>query len=151
MCVLGFQEQLTAAISLAMEQQMQKLLVETQLDMTEFDNLLQPIIDTCTKDAMLVRAGNLPRSRPRCLIRLRLVIFWLFLILRLERTGCSVTLRPPAHCELMASHLRNRITADGVHFKLRLHLIYLTNYILHHWWDAELSSELLCHIIMHLN
>ncbi len=54
MCVLGFQEQVTAAISLAMEQQMQKLLVETQLDMTEFDNLLQPIIDTCTKDAISV-------------------------------------------------------------------------------------------------
>lgn len=38
-----------------MEQQIQKLLVETQLDITEFDNLLQPIIDTCTKDAISVR------------------------------------------------------------------------------------------------
>lgn len=41
----------------AVEQQMQKLLEETQLDMNEFDNLLQPIIDTCTKDAISVRAG----------------------------------------------------------------------------------------------
>ncbi len=41
--------------------------------------------------------------------------------------------KTPPHCELMASHLRNRITADGAHFELRLHLIYLTNYILHHW------------------
>lgn len=49
------QEQVTAAIALAMEQQIQKLLVETQLDITEFDNLLQPIIDTCTKDAISVR------------------------------------------------------------------------------------------------
>lgn len=40
----------------AVEQQMQKLLEETQLDMNEFDNLLQPIIDTCTKDAISVRA-----------------------------------------------------------------------------------------------
>lgn len=39
-----------------MEQQMQKLLVETQLDMAEFDSLLQPIIDTCTKDAISVSA-----------------------------------------------------------------------------------------------
>lgn len=39
----------------AVEQQMQKLLEETQLDMSEFDNLLQPIIDTCTKDAISVR------------------------------------------------------------------------------------------------
>lgn len=37
---------------------MQKLLEETQLDMNEFDNLLQPIIDTCTKDAISVRAGG---------------------------------------------------------------------------------------------
>lgn len=37
-----------------MEQQTQKLLLETQLDITEFDNLLQPIIDTCTKDAISV-------------------------------------------------------------------------------------------------
>ena len=42
----------------AVEQQMQKLLEETQLDMNEFDKLLQPIIDTCTKDAISVRAGG---------------------------------------------------------------------------------------------
>lgn len=58
------QEQVTAAIALAMEQQTQKLLVETQLDITEFDNLLQPIIDTCTKDAISVR---LPQYFSRCL------------------------------------------------------------------------------------
>ncbi|KAF4097321.1 calcium homeostasis endoplasmic reticulum protein-like isoform X2 [Onychostoma macrolepis] len=97
------QEQVTAAISLAMEQQMQKLLVETQLDMNEFDNMLQPIIDTCTKDAISVGKN------------------WMF-----------NNAKTPGHCKLMASHLRNRITADGVHFELRLHLIYLTNYILHH-------------------
>ena len=39
----------------------------------------------------------------------------------------------PPHCELMAGHLRNRITADGAHFELRLHLIYLINDVLHHW------------------
>ena len=49
---------MTAAIALAIEQQTQKLLVETQLDMTEFDNLLQPIIDTCTKDAISVCASE---------------------------------------------------------------------------------------------
>ncbi len=41
--------------------------------------------------------------------------------------------KTPPHCELMSSHLRNRIVADGVHFELRLHLIYLTNDVLHHW------------------
>lgn len=37
---------------------MQKVLEETQLDMNEFDNLLQPIIDTCTKDAISVSEPN---------------------------------------------------------------------------------------------
>lgn len=46
---------------------MQKLLEETQLDMNEFDNLLQPIIDTCTKDAISVRgAGAGAHSRVWC-------------------------------------------------------------------------------------
>lgn len=40
----------------------------------------------------------------------------------------------PHHCDLMTSHLRNRITADSAHFELRLHLIYLTNDVLHHWY-----------------
>uniref|UniRef100_A0A3P9CP27 Calcium homeostasis endoplasmic reticulum protein n=1 Tax=Maylandia zebra TaxID=106582 RepID=A0A3P9CP27_9CICH len=97
------QEQVTAAITLAMEQQTQKLLLETQLDITEFDNLLQPIIDTCTKDA--ISAGK----------------NWMF-----------NNAKTPQHCELMTSHLRNRITADTAHFELRLHLIYLTNDVLHH-------------------
>ncbi|XP_036376893.1 calcium homeostasis endoplasmic reticulum protein isoform X2 [Megalops cyprinoides] len=97
------QEQVTAAIALAMEQQTQKLLVETQLDMAEFDSLLQPIIDTCTKDA--ISAGK----------------NWMF-----------NNAKSPQHCELMTRHLRNRITADGAHFELRLHLIYLTNDVLHH-------------------
>ncbi|KAA0711909.1 Calcium homeostasis endoplasmic reticulum protein ERPROT 213-21 SR-related CTD-associated factor 6 [Triplophysa tibetana] len=97
------QEQVTAAISLAMEQQTQKLLLETQLDMNEFDSLLQPIIDTCTKDA--ISAGK----------------NWMF-----------NNAKTPPHCELMSSHLRNRITAEGAHFELRLHLIYLTNDVLHH-------------------
>uniref|UniRef100_A0A8C5FYN3 Calcium homeostasis endoplasmic reticulum protein n=1 Tax=Gouania willdenowi TaxID=441366 RepID=A0A8C5FYN3_GOUWI len=97
------QEQVTAAINLAMEQQTQKMLLETQLDITEFDNLLQPIIDTCTKDA--ISAGK----------------NWMF-----------TNAKSPQHCELMTSHLRNRITADEAHFELRLHLIYLTNDVLHH-------------------
>ncbi|XP_049895731.1 calcium homeostasis endoplasmic reticulum protein-like, partial [Epinephelus moara] len=96
-------EQVTAAIALAMEQQTQKLLLETQLDITEFDSLLQPIIDTCTKDA--ISAGK----------------NWMF-----------NNAKTPQHCELMTSHLRNRITLDGAHFELRLHLIYLTNDVLHH-------------------
>uniref|UniRef100_A0A5F9DK34 Calcium homeostasis endoplasmic reticulum protein n=1 Tax=Oryctolagus cuniculus TaxID=9986 RepID=A0A5F9DK34_RABIT len=97
------QEQVTAAVAHAVEQQMQKLLEETQLDMNEFDSLLQPIIDTCTKDA--ISAGK----------------NWMF-----------SNAKSPPHCELMAGHLRSRITAEGAHFELRLHLIYLINDVLHH-------------------
>ncbi|KAF7703049.1 calcium homeostasis endoplasmic reticulum protein isoform X1 [Silurus meridionalis] len=97
------QEQVNAAVVLAMEQQMQKLLVETQQDMAEFDSLLQPIIDTCTKDA--ISAGK----------------NWMF-----------NNAKSPQQCELMTSHLRNRITAETAHFELRLHLIYLINDVLHH-------------------
>lgn len=49
---------------------MQKVLEETQLDMNEFDNLLQPIIDTCTKDAISVSGLNLHRD---------LVVLWVLL------------------------------------------------------------------------
>lgn len=48
--------------------------------------------------------------------------------------------KTPQHCILMTSHLRNRIIADGAHFELRLHLIYLTNDVLHHWWAIESKS-----------
>lgn len=44
--------------------------------------------------------------------------------------------KSPQHCILMTSHLRNRITTDEAHFELRLHLIYLTNDVLHHWYTA---------------
>ncbi|XP_062868861.1 calcium homeostasis endoplasmic reticulum protein isoform X2 [Trichomycterus rosablanca] len=97
------QKQINEAIAVAMEEQMQKLLVETQLDTAEFDSLLQPIIDTCTKDA--ISAGK----------------NWMF-----------NNAKSPPHCELMTSHLRNRITAETAHFELRLHLIYLMNDVLHH-------------------
>lgn len=60
-CSVRLQDQVTAAIALAMEQQIQKLLLETQLDISEFDSLLQPIIDTCTKDAISVRQPSRTR------------------------------------------------------------------------------------------
>lgn len=51
--------------------------------------------------------------------------------------------KTPQHCELMTSHLRNRITADGAHFELCLHLIYLTNDVLHHWYTNPNTTVLL--------
>lgn len=59
---------------------MQKVLEETQLDMNEFDNLLQPIIDTCTKDAISVSDVNLNSY---------LVESWIKYNLHLE-AGCVV-------------------------------------------------------------
>ncbi len=136
-----FQEQVTAAISLAMEQQMQKLLVETQLDMNEFDNLLQPIIDTCTKDAISVWAGNLPRSRPLRLICLRLVHC---LVISGSQAVTNVMFsnakNPAWHARLMASHLRNPSLRTGGHFELRPASHLSDHYILHHWWAQSFHS-----------
>uniref|UniRef100_A0A672FDX9 Calcium homeostasis endoplasmic reticulum protein n=1 Tax=Salarias fasciatus TaxID=181472 RepID=A0A672FDX9_SALFA len=97
------QEQVSAAIAAAAERRTQQLLQETQLDVGEFDALLQPIVDTCTKDA--ISAGK----------------NWMF-----------SNAKTPQHCQLMTAHLRDRVTADTAHFELRLHLIYLTNDVLHH-------------------
>ncbi|XP_077573147.1 calcium homeostasis endoplasmic reticulum protein isoform X3 [Stigmatopora nigra] len=97
------QEQVSAAIAAAAERQLEKLMSETNLDVVEMDNLLQPIIEMCTKDA--ISAGK----------------NWMF-----------NNAKTPQHCELMTSHLRNRITSEEAHFELRLHLIYLTNDVLHH-------------------
>lgn len=174
----GLQEQVTAAVAHAVEQQMQKLLEETQLDMNEFDNLLQPIIDTCTKDAISVRVGgglvgadprlrgsfgarlgsgqytgkvrrstgregDGRRQRPCAVPHLpRACALWpeghatcspSAWLLQAGKNWMFSNAKSPPHCELMAGHLRNRITADGAHFELRLHLIYLINDVLHHW------------------
>lgn len=129
-----------------MEQQTQKLLVETQLDITEFDNLLQPIIDTCTKDAISVRfrlhRDHLPTlvesNEEKCLFffSLFLGVLTCFLFPQAGKNWMFNNAKSAQHCILMTSHLRNRITADGAHFELRLHLIYLTNDVLHHWYTA---------------
>lgn len=53
---------------------MQKVLEETQLDMNEFDNLLQPIIDTCTKDAISVSTLELSRYLGCCGLSITLIL-----------------------------------------------------------------------------
>lgn len=53
---------------------MQKVLEETQLDMNEFDNLLQPIIDTCTKDAISVSALELSHYLGCCGLSITLIL-----------------------------------------------------------------------------
>lgn len=70
-------------------------------------------------------------SRPRAPTRaLTQLPAWL---LQAGKNWMFSNAKSPPHCELMAGHLRNRITADGAHFELRLHLIYLINDVLHHW------------------
>lgn len=63
----------------------------------------------------------------------KLFFFYFFLFCKAGKNWMFSNAKSPAHCELMAGHLRNRITAEGAHFELRLHLIYLINDVLHHW------------------
>lgn len=113
----SMQEQVTAAITLAMEQQIQKLLVETQLDITELDNLLQPIIDTCTKDAISVCHYLAILIAVRFLRYLYLTRVRLYL--RLVRIGCSTMPRLHStvnwwpHTFATASPLRERILSSA--------------------------------------
>lgn len=73
----------------------------------------------------------------RCLapmINVRSMLLLLLLLCQAGKNWMFNNAKTPQHCELMTSHLRNRIAAEGAHFELRLHLIYLTNDVLHHWW-----------------
>ncbi|XP_061404225.1 calcium homeostasis endoplasmic reticulum protein-like, partial [Lethenteron reissneri] len=92
-----------AAVCAAQEARVRAMAAEAQLSLSDLDGLLQPIIDTCTKDA--ISTGKT----------------WIFS--NAKSTGV---------CEALAEYLRWRIVRPGSSFELRLHLIYLINDVLHH-------------------
>ncbi len=85
---------------------MQKLLVETQLDN---DRVRQP---TAAHHRHLHQRRHVGTSRKPASLTTTLSDssqishFWLFLILRLGKNWMFSNAKTPAHCELMASHLR---------------------------------------------
>ncbi|XP_064626296.1 calcium homeostasis endoplasmic reticulum protein-like isoform X2 [Lineus longissimus] len=97
------QVQIDEAILKAKEDQLQKLLKECDVPMEELDTIVQPIIESCTKDA--ISGGK----------------NWIF----------SHNLSP-SHGTLFAHYLMMRVTANDASFQTKLHLIYLINDVLHH-------------------
>lgn len=86
------------------EDRLRRLCTELSISRDELDNIVQPIIEACTKDA-ISNGKN-----------------WIF-------NHCNTD----KHCELIAHYLLMRvIQSDKGAFTLRLHLIYLINDVLHH-------------------
>ncbi|KAK3090307.1 hypothetical protein FSP39_010801 [Pinctada imbricata] len=88
--------------------------IECDVKMEDLHSIVQPIIDSCTKDAILNGKS------------------WIF-------QHCASTEK---HCDLIANYLQKRlvqpnymatrIVSPDAAFELRLHLIYLINDLLHH-------------------
>ncbi|CAG7820908.1 unnamed protein product, partial [Allacma fusca] len=98
------QTQIDDAIRQVQDTEMSQLAAELNVDLVEFDMVLQPIIESCTKDA--ISGGK----------------SWIF-------THSST----PRHYHLITSFLLKKTMDPAVAFNQRLHIIYLVNDVLHHW------------------
>ncbi|GAB1610650.1 calcium homeostasis endoplasmic reticulum protein-like isoform X2, partial [Argonauta hians] len=97
------QMQIEDAILKCRMKMVEKLAEDCDIDLDELDKTVQPIIESCTKDAILNGKS------------------WIF-------THCYTE----DHCKLIAQYLLNRITDKESNFDVKLHLIYLINDLLHH-------------------
>ncbi|KAK7501152.1 hypothetical protein BaRGS_00007637 [Batillaria attramentaria] len=97
------QAQIEEAILTRRQEQLQTLARECEIDLTEFDETVQPIIDSCTKDAIL-NGKN-----------------WIMARATSEK-----------HCDAIAQYFLDRLTSKEASFFLRLHLIYLMYDLIHH-------------------
>ncbi|CAE1284660.1 CHERP [Acanthosepion pharaonis] len=110
------QIQIEEAIVKARKKKMDQLSENCEIDLEELDKTVQPIIESCTKDAILNGKS------------------WIF-------THCV----SEEHCELIAQYLLNRITDKDSTFDVKLHLIYLINDLLHHC-QRKNADELKTHL-----
>lgn len=95
--------QIQESIAKAQESDLRKDATDCGIDFSEFDNVLQPIIDTCTKDA--ISAGK----------------SWI-----IQRATA------PTPNAVIANYLLRQILSKDATFSKRLHIIYLLNDTLHH-------------------
>ena len=84
---------------------LEELSRSSNISLSHFDSLLQPIMDTCTKDS--ISSGK----------------SWMF---QQQQAGDQDT------CLLLAEYLACRVTNQNTSFTKKLHLIYLVNDVLHH-------------------
>lgn len=91
------------AIIKAQEQELEDLSRATNISLSIFDTVLQPIIETCTKDS--ISSGK----------------SWIF-----QNSNTDESNR------LLASYLNFKVTSTASDFTTKLHIIYLLNDVLHH-------------------
>ncbi|KAF8788399.1 calcium homeostasis endoplasmic reticulum protein-like isoform X3 [Argiope bruennichi] len=97
------QVQVDEVIRKAQEEKLTKLAKENDLDLKELDGVLQPIIDSCTKDSISNGKG------------------WIF--------AHATTY---ARSEVIILYILRKVTEPGATFETKLHLVYLINDVLHH-------------------
>ncbi|KAG0431598.1 hypothetical protein HPB47_021652 [Ixodes persulcatus] len=97
------QVQLDEAIRKAQDDKLTAQAKSCDLEIAELDKVLQPIIESCTKDAISAGKG------------------WIF--------SHSTT---PQRNDLICQYLLKKVTVPGAPFDMKLHIVYLINDVLHH-------------------
>lgn len=97
------QVQVDDAIRKAQDEKIGNMAKDCNIDLDELANVLQPIIDCCTKDTISNGKG------------------WIF-----------ANATSPARTEVITQYILKRVTAPGSSFETKLHLVYLISDILHH-------------------
>ncbi|CAG2105987.1 unnamed protein product [Medioppia subpectinata] len=85
------------------DDQIRRMADEFNIDLNDFESVLLPIADNCTKES--IAKGKV----------------WIF-------NNCNT----PVHHDVMAKYLAQRITTSGSSFESRLHLLYLINDLFNH-------------------
>ena len=91
------------AVAQAQEERLEQLSRANSISLSIFQSVLQPIIESCTKDS--ISSGK----------------SWIF----------QHAASPPA-IQLLSEYLNFRVTSESSDFTAKLHLIYLVNDVLHH-------------------
>lgn len=97
------QGQIEDALRKAQQDALQQAADEAGISFTELDSVLQPIIDSCTKDSISSGKG------------------WI-----LQRSSS------PKADQVLAQYLLKKVISPGAPFTQKLHIIYLVNDVLHH-------------------
>nr|XP_037288870.1 LOW QUALITY PROTEIN: calcium homeostasis endoplasmic reticulum protein-like [Rhipicephalus microplus] len=97
------QVQLDEAIRKAQDDKLMAQAKSCDIEIAELDKILQPIIESCTKDSISAGKG------------------WIF--------SHSTT---PQRNELISQYLLKKVTVPGAPFDMKLHIVYLINDVLHH-------------------
>ncbi|CAH2241497.1 jg10664 [Pararge aegeria aegeria] len=97
------QAKINELVSKAQMETIQIMAEENNISLSELDTILQPIIDTCTKDSISNGKG------------------WILQHATSHDAG-----------KVISQHLLRKVTQPGAPFSQKLHIIYLINDVLHH-------------------